>query len=281
LYGHIAPVVKEDGKSRRKLSKRKDPEAAVSFYHEQGYPKSSIREYLLNLANSSFEDWRKANPRVSYKSFKLEFAKMSQSGALFDIQKLNDISKNVIAFMDAETVYSEVLTWAREYNAPFTTLLTRDPGYAIKIFTIDRAGDKPRKDIVKWSDVPEYIEYFYEDLIDAHRGLNYEFPENLAAADIRMVLQKYLEVYSPGDDKNQWFDRIREIAEPLGFCRDMKVYKTSPSNYKGHVGDLSTIIRFALTGRKNTPDLFEIQHVLGIDTIKERIKKCIDHLDKK
>lgn len=271
-YAHIAPIMKLDDGNKRKLSKRKDPEAAVSYYFEEGYPKESVLEYLLTLANSNFEDWRRANKDAALSDFPFNLKKMSVSGALFDLAKLNDVSKNVISVMSAETVYERTENWAKLYKPEFHALLTKDAERSTKILNIDRETPKPRKDIAKWSDVPEYVEYFYDEIYTP----NFDLPENINKADAVSVLEAYKEAYNPADDKDAWFQRIKDMCEPLGFTPNVKEYKQNPDAYKGHVGDVSTIIRVATTGRTNTPDLHAILAILGEDTVKARISAAIN-----
>ncbi len=272
-YCHVSPIMKEENGSKRKLSKRKDPEAAVHFYAEQGYPADSVTEYLLTIANSDFEDWRRANPTASNSEFKLNLKKMSVSGALFDIAKLNDVSKNVISKFTADRVTDELLKWAKEYDNEFYTLLSRDIEYTKNIFAIDRDVPKPRKDIAKWNEAKEYAAYFFDELYNN----NYELPEKINKTDAANILEKYLEVYNPNDNKDEWFSRIKDICPSCGFCPDVKEYKKNPELYKGHVGDAATIIRVAVTGRTNSPDLCSIMSLLGKDKVSERIIKAIDH----
>jgi glutamyl-tRNA synthetase len=276
-YAHIAPIVKEDGGSKRKLSKRKDPEAAVSYYHQLGFPKNSIIEYLLNIANSGFEDWRKANPKADNRDFKLDFKKMSISGALFDMVKLMDISKNIISNFSADEVYEESVKWADEFDGELKVILSRDPAYTKKIFSIDRSIDKPRKDIAKWSDVRNFLAYFFDELSGGLKN-SYDFPENIAHEDIKSAIALYITGYMNLEDKKTWFDRVKEMSEKLGFAGDMKAFKQNPGQYKGNVGDISTIIRVALTGRRNTPDLYEIQVAMGIENLKKRFTQCLGYL---
>ncbi len=265
-YAHVSPIMKEDNGGKRKLSKRKDPEAAVHFYAEQGYPADSVQEYLLTIANSDYEEWRRCNADKPRSAFPFNLKKMSVSGALFDLNKLNDVSKNVIAGMDADTVLTAVLAWAREQDAAFYDKLTADPDFARGIFAIDRGGPKPRKDIAHWSEVPAYTAYFFE------RPTEYPWPEQLAAEDIRAILAAYPAVYDPTQEKQTWFDTIKALCPQLGFCPEIKEYKKQPETYKGHAGDVSTVIRVAVTGRRNTPDLCGIMSLLGTDEITARLK---------
>lgn len=271
-YAHIAPIMKLDEGNKRKLSKRKDPEAAVSYYFEEGYPKESVLEYLLTLANSNFEDWRRANKDAALSEFPFNLKKMSVSGALFDLAKLNDVSKNVISVMSAETVYERTENWAKLYKPEFHALITKDAERTKQILNIDRETPKPRKDIAKWSDVPDYVEYFYDEIYTP----NYDLPENIDKADAVSVLKAYKEAYNPADDKDAWFQRIKDLCEPLGFTPNVKEYKQNPDAFKGHVGDVSTIIRVATTGRTNTPDLHAILAILGENTVMARIDAAIN-----
>lgn len=271
-YIHIAPIMKMDGQSKRKLSKRKDPEAAVSYYREQGYPAGSIHEYLLTLANSNFEDWRRANPKAPRSDFPFSVKKMSASGALFDLQKLDAVSKNVISLMSAKEVCGNALDWAKEYDAELYSLLSSNPKYAEAVFSIDRDSQKPRKDIAKWSEIKEYAEYFYDELYKPVCAL----PDNIKPDDAKGILKAFLECYNEGDEKEQWFCRIKSICEPLGFTPDIKEYKADPCAYKGHAGDVSTVIRLAVTSRANTPDLCFIMKLLGRQRVEERIANFLE-----
>ncbi len=274
-YAHVAPIMKEDNGSKRKLSKRKDPEAAVRFYIEQGYPADSVTEYLLTVANSDFEEWRRANQGVSNVEFKLNLKKMSVSGALFDLAKLNDISKNVISKFNANTVLSFITEWAKEFDSELYNLIEADRDYALRILTIDRDVPKPRKDIAKWNEVKDYVSYFYDSLFDN----NYALPEHISRTDAAKILELYKAVYDENDDRNAWFDKIKSICPDAGFCPEVKLYKANPNAYKGHSGDAATIIRVAITGRTNSPDLCEIMKVLGKDKVMARIDAAISHFE--
>lgn len=275
-YAHTPQVMKideEDG-TKRKLSKRKDPEAAVSYFVEEGFPKESLVEYLLTLLNSNFEDWRRANPTADAFSFPFNLKKMSPSGCLFDLVKLNDVSKNVISVMTAETVYNYIAGWAEKFDEDFFKVFTQDPDRSKAMVNIDRESPKPRKDIAKWSEVKEYFSYLFDEYYEAQ----FELPENIAKEDAKAILEKYLEVYSENDDKDQWFAKIKDMCEPLGFTPNVKEYKKTPELFKGHVGDVSTIIRLAVTSRKNTPDLCSIMKLLGQEKVNDRISAVINSL---
>ena len=270
-YAHIAPIMKEENGGKRKLSKRKDPEAAVTYYAEQGYPKESVLEYLLTLANSNFEDWRRANPDAPQSAFPFNLKKMSTSGALFDLTKLGDVSKNVISVMKAETVFQKALAWAKDYDPQLYDLLSHDTARSTAIFDIDRETKKPRKDIAKWDEVKDYVSYFFDELFTVSMA---ELPDNITPDLARDVLAAYAAAFDPADDKQQWFDRIKDLCAPLGCTPNVKEYKQNPDAFKGHVGDVSTVIRVALTGRRNTPDLYAITAILGEDTVRARLQKA-------
>ncbi|MFR8103897.1 MAG: glutamate--tRNA ligase [Clostridia bacterium] len=273
-YAHIAPIMKNDEGNKRKLSKRKDPEAAVSYYAKEGIPDIAVKEYLLNIANSTFENWRRANPDKSMNEFKLQLSKMSVSGALFDIVKLLDVSKTVISKMTAEEVYKNTLTWAKKYDTELENLL-KDKTYSLKVLGIERGNKKPRRDIAKWSDVKENIEYMYVDKFD-ETVKKYEFQNINEIEKIKEILKLYLiEYYNAEDDKQEWFDKIKQLAGRLGYAKEVKEYKKNPDNYPGHVGDVSMVLRVALTGRQNTPDMYEIMKILGKEEMERRFQRII------
>ena len=270
-YAHIAPIMKNDNGNKRKLSKRKDPEAAVSYYDEMGIPKEAVNEYLLNIANSNFENWRRANKDKSIDEFELQLNKMSVSGALFDMVKLLDVGKTVISKFTAEEVYENAFKWAKTYDKELEDML-QDKEYALKVFGIERGNKKPRKDIAKWSDVKENIEYMYDDKFLA-KEQEYPYQVINEKQDVDKILDLYMEkYYDENDDKQQWFDKIKALAGELGYAKEVKEYKANPDAYKAHVGDVSTVLRVALTGRTNTPDMYEIIQVLGKESIEKRFE---------
>ena len=277
-YAHISPIMKNDNGGKRKLSKRKDPEAAVEYYKKEGIPPLAVKEYLLNIANSTFENWRRANPDKSIDEFDFQLNKMSVSGALFDMVKLLDIGKTVISKMTAEEVYEKSLKWAEEYDAKLAEIL-KNKEYALKVFGIERGNKKPRKDISKWSDVMYNIEYMYDEIF---YGKEQEYPYQQAISDkeeIKDILNSYIEkYYNEEDDKQTWFDRIKALAVEKGYAGEVKEFKANPGKYKAHVGDVSTVLRVALTSRTNTPDMYEIMKVLGKDRIQKRFEKAIECL---
>ena len=270
-YAHIAPIMKNDNGNKRKLSKRKDPEAAVSYYDEMGIPKEAVNEYLLNIANSNFENWRRTNKDKSIDEFELQLNKMSVSGALFDMVKLLDVGKTVISKFTAKEVYENAFNWAKTYDKELEEML-QDKEYALKIFGIERGNKKPRKDIAKWSDVKENIEYMYDEKF-FEKEQEYPYQVINEKEDVDKILDLYMEkYYDENDDKQQWFDKIKELAGELGYAKEVKEYKANPDAYKAHVGDVSTVLRVALTGRINTPDMYEIMQVLGKESIEKRFE---------
>lgn len=271
-YAHIAPLMKEENGGKRKLSKRKDPEANVTYYIEKGYPKESVQEYILTILNSNFEDWRRANKTESVSKFPFNFKKMSVSGALFDLVKFNDVSKNVISLMTAQQVYGYVTAWAKDYDAELYSLLTENPEKAKAVFNIDRDNPKPRKDIACWSEVRDYLSYFYNEIYTPDITL----PENTGKADAAEILTKYKELYSENDTKDEWFAKIKELCSLCGYTPNVKEYKANPDAFRGHVGDVTAVIRIAVTSRVNSPDLYYIMKALGADEVLARIDTAIN-----
>ena len=270
-YAHIAPIMKNDDGNKRKLSKRKDPEAAVSYYEEEGIPADAVKEYLLNIANSTFENWRRANPDKNIDEFDLQLNKMSVSGALFDMVKLLDVGKTVISRYTAEKVYDESIGWARKHDEELEKML-EDKEYALKVFGIERGNKKPRKDISKWAEVKENIEYMYDEKF-YEKKQEYPYQVINEKEDIDKILKLYIEkYYDDSDDKQIWFDKIKELAGEMGYAKEVKEFKANPDMYKAHVGDVSTVLRVALTARTNTPDMYEIMQILGKDRIAKRFE---------
>lgn len=275
-YAHIAPIMKNDNGNKRKLSKRKDPEAAVEYYKEEGIPPIVVKEYLLNIANSNFENWRRANPDKGLDEFDFQLNKMSVSGALFDMVKLLDIGKTVISKMSAEEVYKNALEWAKEYDKELEEML-EDKEFSLKVLGIERGNKKPRKDIAKWSDVKNSIIYMYDKKI-FEGNVTYDYAKISDKEEIRKILKSYIEKhFDINDDKDMWFNKIKELAEEMGYAREVKEFKANPENWPGHVGDISTVLRVALTGRQNTPDMYEIMQVLGKDSVIKRLEKAMEN----
>ena len=270
-YCHISPIMKNDNGNKRKLSKRKDPEAAVSYYDELGVPPDAVKEYLLNIANSTFENWRRQNKDANIEDFDFHLNKMSVSGALFDMVKLFDVAKIVISRYSAEKVYNDSYAWAKKYDEELVKLL-ENKDYALKVLGIERGNAKPRKDIAKWSDLKENISYMYNEEFD--KITEFDFgkvtDKELANKISKLYSEKYFDI---NDDKQTWFDKMKDLAEEVGFAREVKEWKAEPEKWPGHVGDISTVIRSKLTGRLNTPDLYEIIKVLGKDEVLRRLTK--------
>ena len=276
-FAHIAPIMKNDNGNKRKLSKRKDPEAAVSYYEEEGIPEEAVKEYLLNIANSNFENWRRANKDRDISEFELKLNKMGVSGALFDMVKLLDVAKTVISKFSAEKVYEKSLKWANKYDKELEKML-ENKEYSLKVFGIERGNKKPRKDISKWSEVKENIEYMYDEKF-AEKDQEYPYQVINDKESIEKILSLYIEkYYEEKDDKQQWFDKIKELAGEMGYAKEVKEFKENPDKYKAHVGDVSTVLRIALTGRTNTPDMYEIMQVLGKESIIKRFEKAKEQL---
>ena len=272
-YVHIGPLMKMDGNSKRKLSKRKDPELALTYYKGEGFPVQAMREYLMTVLNSNFEDWRKANPDAAIETFKFSPKKLNPAGSLFDYAKLVDVSKNVISRMDAETVYTLLVEWAEEFDADFARLLTADADYAKQILAIGRGGKKPRKDLATWKEAKPYMGFFYDELLEKP-----VFDEKFDASLIKTVLEKYLASFDAADDATVWFNKVKAITEEVGFTTDMKAYKADPTAFPGTVADVSTFLRQAITGKQNSPDLYTVTRILGYEHTCERVKAIIASL---
>ena len=272
-YVHIGPLMKMDGTSKRKLSKRKDPELALTFYKAEGFPVSAVYEYIMTLLNSNYEDWRRANPTAPATDFKFSPKKLNPAGNLFDYAKLTDVSKNEIARMDAQQVYKELLEWAKEFDTEFATELEADPAYTTAILAIGRGGKKPRKDLAVWKEAKDYMGFFYDKYLTAP-----EFDAKFSRDTVALVLQKFLEKFDISDDSAVWFDKVKEITTDIGFTTDMKAYKADPEAFPGTVADVSTFIRQAVTGKTNSPDLFTVMQILGYDRTVTRIQNVINSL---
>ena len=269
-YVHIGPLMKMDGNSKRKLSKRKDPELALTYYKAEGFPVSAVYEYIMTLLNSNYEDWRRANPTAPATDFKFSPKKLNPAGNLFDYAKLTDVSKNEIAKMSAETVYSLLLEWAKEFDTDFAEKLEADPAYATKILAIGRGGKKPRKDLATWKEAKPYMGFFYDEYLEKP-VFDAKFDHTLIAD----VLNRFLASFDIADDSNTWFDKVKAITNDIGFTTDMKAYKANPDAFPGTVADVSAIVRMAVTGKSNSPDLYTVMQILGYDRTVERIKAAI------
>lgn len=271
-YCHTAQLMKIDNGVKRKLSKRKDPELSLDYYKSEGYLPGAVWEYLMTVLNSNYEQWRMDNPSAPVTEFPFSARKMGVSGSLFDIDKLNDVSKNYLATLDSQTVYDYITEWAKECDSDYYSLLTRDKDFSLGMIAIGRGGEKPRKDISHWKQSKDFYSFFFDELFKRED----EYPENVSAEDRKVILEKYMESYDHADDQSTWFGKVREIGEQLGYAPQPKLYKKNPESYKGHVGDVSGVIRVAITGRSNSPDIWCIQQVLGKERSIERIRKAYD-----
>lgn len=269
-FAHLLPLCVKEGETVRKISKRKDPEAAVSFYHERGIPKEAIKMYFATLLNSNFEEWYLQNQDKSYRDFTFTFNKMSKSGPLFDLEKLLNISRNYISKLTKDEVYKNLLEWTGTYDKEFNNLLVKYEDYTKNVLNIEREQKKPRKDYSCYSDIKNQIFYMYDEL---YNPTAYEWGKIDDKNEIIKILKTYMEKYFNITDKEAWFNNIKTLTDELGYCSNMKEYKENPDKYKGSVADISTVIRVALTSRSMTPDLYEIMRLLGKDRIKERITK--------
>ena len=272
-YVHIGPLMKMDGTSKRKLSKRKDPELALTYYKAEGFPIRAVQEYLMTVLNSNFEDWRRANPDADVDSFKFSPKKLNPAGSLFDYAKLVDVSKNVISKMTAEEVYDQLLDWAKEFDTDFAEKLEADKVLAVSVLAIGRGGKKPRKDLAVWKDAKDYMGFFYDDYLETP-----VFDDKFDKDIVNSVLEKFLTVYDPSDDSAQWFEKVKTITNEIGFTTDMKAYKADPTAFSGTVADVSTFIRQAVTGKTNSPDLYTVMLILGKERSIKRIQTVIDTL---
>ncbi len=269
-YVHIGPLMKMDGTSKRKLSKRKDPELALTYYKAEGFPVDAVYEYIMTLLNSNFEDWRRANADAPADTFKFNAKKLNPAGSLFDYAKLTDVSKNVISRMDAGKVYTLLTEWAEEFDADFADKLKADPEFATKILAIGRGGKKPRKDLAVWKDAKPYMGFFYDEYLEAP-----VFDEKFDKATIAEALNRFLETFDIADDSNTWFEKVKAITTDMGFTTDMKAYKADPTAYKGTVADISTFIRLAVTGKTNSPLLNPLMQLLRPEKTVKRIQAVL------
>ena len=269
-YVHIGPLMKMDGNSKRKLSKRKDPELALTYYKAEGFPIAAVREYIMTILNSNFEDWRRANPDANMDDFKFSPKKLNPAGSLFDYAKLVDVSKNVISRMSAQEVYALLVQWAREFDADFAQQLEGDPDYAQAILAIGRGGKKPRKDLSTWREAKPYMGFFYDKYMQQP-----QFPENFSRETVQKALSLFLERFDIADAANTWFEKVKDITTEMGFTTDMKTYKADPSAFPGTVADISGFLRLAVTGKTNSPDLYTVMQILGYQRTVERIQAAM------
>ena len=273
-YMHIAQIMRIDENGNKKKLSKRDMGANMDDYTSMGYCPEAVCEYVMTLLNSNYEEWHMQNSDKPYTDFPFNIKKMSTSGCLFDFAKLNDVSKNVISRMSAEKVYELSSEWAKEFDKELYNELTANPKYTKSIFAIGRGGKKPRKDIAVWTDVKGYVDFFYDKFFT----LKDEYPDNFSKQDIKLTLKEFAETFDINDDMNTWFEKIKDIADMLGFASDMKAYKQNPDAYKGNVSDISMFIRIAITGKMNAPDMYSSMQILGYNKVIERINNMISKL---
>ncbi len=271
-YAHTPQLMKLDGGSKRKLSKRLDPELALSYYYKAGYPVASVMEYLMTLLNSNYEEWRRANPDKPMNDFPFSIKKMGVSGALFDIEKLNDVSKNVVSRMTADELYELAADWSRENDPEFHSLFTRDPQLSKAFLAIGRGGKKPRKDIALFSDVKPYIDFMFDELFLP----DYTLPENVSSEDAKGILNDFANLFDENDTPDEFFEKIKTLAEKYDYATETKLYKQNPEAYKGPVGDVSMVVRIAVAGRQNAPDLQSVMKIMGKESVIKRLAQAAD-----
>lgn len=277
VYCHTAHLMKiDENGTRRKLSKRKDPEMALSFYEEKGYFPEAVREYIMTLLNSDYEEWRLANPETALEAFPVHLEKMATSGALFDMVKLEDVSKETLVRMDEAVIADFVIAWAQKYHQDIYDVIAPQREDFVKLLAIGRDGKKPRKDLMNAEQIVTFTKYFFDAWFKQEDAL----PENIPAEEAAAILNDYLETYDHSDDNETWFGKIRTITEERGYAVRPKDYKKNPDAYKGHVGDVSTVVRLAITGRRNSPDIWAIQQVLGEERTIARVKAFIAQISK-
>lgn len=271
IYCHTATLMKMDGESKRKLSKRKDPELALAYYQQEGISRDAVWEFLLTLLNSNYEEWRIANPEADYHSFPYSIEKMSVSGALVDLDKMRDISKNVICRMTAEQVRDGWLEWCSEYNKDFAELINRYPERTVSALNIGRGGDKPRRDIESWKQACDFMSFYYDETF----SITDSMPDECDEATVKDFFGRYLAAYDHNDDSAAWFAKVKVITEDMGFAVKPKDYKKEPEKYRGSIVHITNMLRTALTGHANAPDIWEVSHVLGEDITRARLMRFV------
>ena len=274
-YAHLPVIMKLDGGTRRKLSKRKDPEAAVSYFLEAGYPKEGFLEYLMTIANTNFEEWRLQNPLANLFDFRLSFDKMTLDGALFDLEKVKSISKDRLALLTAEGIADNALAWAKVYQPEFADAIQSDPESFRKLMAIERGGEKPRKDYAKYSDIWPIVDFMYEGPYEKALGEPLPWNPNLSRDVILRVLRTYEADPSLDLPESEWFEKLKVLAASCGFSPSVKEYKKNPTAFSGHIGDFAEIVRIAVSGRKNTPNFYQVLKIMGTEKITRRIQKTI------
>lgn len=271
IYCHTPVLMKMDGETKRKLSKRKDPELGLNYYRQEGYVPEAVWEYLLTLLNSNFEEWRADNPDANINDFEFTLEKMSNSGALFDMMKFDNVSQETLLRLSASDIYEKMSAWLEEYDPEFAKLFTNNREFTEKIIDVGRNGARPRKDLTNWKQAKEFLSFYFDETFN----IVDKFPENVSSDDREEILKRYLESYNHADDNSEWFQKIRDIAGDMNYAIKPKDYKKNPELFKGSITDVSNVIRVALVGRTNSPDLWEICHILGEDTMRNRIKKSM------
>ncbi len=265
-YGHLSPLTKKDGNSVRKLSKRYDKECAMKYYEELGIPSEALSIYFATLINANFEPWYMQNKDCKVEDYKFEFSKMKSGGTLFDLEKLKSICKLYFSRKTAESLYNEMLEYTESYDKEFYDILLDNEEYAIKVFNIERNKAKPRKDIAAYSDVRKETAYMFNNLFMYDKDMDYSKYN-------KEVLINYIDnIYNINDSHDEWYEKLSDYAFSIGYAKNSKEYSLNPTEYKGHLGTFCEILRVVLTGRLQTPDLYEIMSVLGLEEIKKRIK---------
>ena len=270
-YMHIAQIMRIDENGNKKKLSKRDMGANMDDYTSMGYCPEAVCEYIMTLLNSNYEEWHMQNADKPYTSFPFNIKKMSISGCLFDFAKLNDVSKNVISKMTAEQVYELSTVWAKDFDPELYAEMTADPEYTKAIFAIGRGGKKPRKDLAVWKDVRDYLDFFYDKLFE----IKDSYPESFTKTDIKLTLEEFAKTFDINDDMNVWFEKIKDIADMLGFASDMKAYKQNPEAYKGNVSDISMFIRLAVTGKLNSPDMYSVMQIMGQNKVINRVNEMI------
>ena len=273
-YMHISQIMRLDENGNKKKLSKRDMGANLDDYSRMGYAPECVCEYIMTLLNSNYEEWHMQNPEKAYTDFPFNIKKMSVSGCLFDFNKLNDVSKNIISRMTAEDVYAQVTAWATANDPAFGALLQQYPKMATSAFAIGRGGKKPRKDLATWADAKGYMGFFFDELFQVEDS----YEERFAKADIKAALSAFLKTYDPADEMNVWFDKIKAVAETIGYAADMKEYKANPESYPGNVADVSMFLRVAVTGKLNSPDMFAVMQILGKDRVEKRVRAMMDTL---
>ena len=268
-YLHIAQIMRLDENGNKKKLSKRDMGANMDDYSRMGYAPACVCEYIMTLLNSNYEEWHAQNADKPYTDFPFNIKKMSTSGCLFDFNKLNDVSKNVISRMSAKEVTDEVTAWAQKFDPEFGEKLARDPAFTESIFAIGRGGKKPRKDLATWADAKPYMGFFFDFVQED------QYDEKFDKADIKAALQKFLASFDMADDMNTWFEKVKAIARKIGYADDMKAYKASPEEYRGSIADVSMFLRVAITGKLNAPDLYTVMQILGKDETARRIENMI------